>query len=66
MDVYAREELRHGRSCNPELVTQIRSSGRLEAHPEGFAPLDAANAVLVVSPLGARGDDRSHGYFSVD
>ena len=47
MDLYAREELRHGQSRNPEFVTLIRSIDRAWAHPEGFAPLDAAPVTWV-------------------
>ncbi len=47
MDLYAREELRHGLSRNPEFVTLIRSIDRAWAHPEGFAPLDAAPVTWV-------------------
>lgn len=47
MDLYAREELRHGQSRNPEFTTLIRSIDRPWAHPEGFAPLDAAPVTWV-------------------
>ena len=47
MDLYAREELRHGLSRNPEFTTLIRSIDRPWAHPEGFAPLDAAPVTWV-------------------
>jgi alpha-glucosidase (family GH31 glycosyl hydrolase) len=42
MDRYAREEYRHGLAHNPEFVTLIRAVDTPYAHPEGFAPLDAA------------------------
>ena len=42
MNLYYREEYRHGLSQNPEFITMARSIDRLYAHPEGFAPLDAA------------------------
>lgn len=41
MDYYYREEYRHGLSQNPEFITLVRSFDRW-AHPEGFAPYDAA------------------------
>ena len=47
MDLYAREELRHGQTRNPEFTTLIRSIDRPWAHPEGFAPLDAAPVTWV-------------------
>jgi len=47
MDLYAREELRHGQSRNPDFTTLIRSIDRPWAHPEGFAPLDAAPVTWV-------------------
>ena len=47
MDHYAREELRHGQSRNPEFATLIRSMDRPWSHPEGFAPLDAAPVTWV-------------------
>lgn len=42
MDLYAREEYRHGLERNPEFVTLIRAIDTPYVHPEGFAPLDAA------------------------
>ena len=47
MDDYAREELRHGQSRNPEFATLIRSLDGPWSHPEGFAPLDAAPVTWV-------------------
>lgn len=47
MDLYAREELKHGLSRNPEFITLIRSIDRAWAHPEGFAPFDAAPVTWV-------------------
>jgi len=53
MDLYYREEYRHGLSKNPEFVTMSRSldSPTPWAHPEGFAPLDA-------SPVNWVGDNK--------
>lgn len=42
MDLYARNEYRHGLSQNPEFITLIRALDTPYIHPEGFAPLDAA------------------------
>lgn len=42
MNNFYRNEYQFGRSVNPEFVTLSRSVDRLWAHPEGFAPLDAA------------------------
>jgi len=47
MDLYYREEYQHGKSINPEFVTLARSIDRPFAHPEGFAPLDAAPVTWV-------------------
>jgi alpha-D-xyloside xylohydrolase len=47
MDLYARVELQHGLSRNPEFVTLIRAKDRPWTHPEGFAPLDAAPVTWV-------------------
>ncbi len=42
MDQYYREEYKHGLTQNSEFVTLTRSFDRKYAHPEGFAPFDAA------------------------
>jgi len=42
MDLYYREEYRHGLDSNPEFITLVRSYDRLWTHPEGFAPREAA------------------------
>lgn len=47
MDHYARDEYAHGLSRNPEFVTLIRALDGPWAHPEGFAPLDAAPVTWV-------------------
>jgi alpha-glucosidase (family GH31 glycosyl hydrolase) len=47
MDLYYREEYQHGLSINPEFITLARSIDRPYAHPEGFAPLDAAPVTWV-------------------
>lgn len=47
MDLYYREEYQHGKSINPEFVTLARSIDRPFAHPEGFAPFDAAPVTWV-------------------
>lgn len=47
MDLYARTEYRHGLTHNPEFVTLIRAVDTPYAHPEGFAPLDAAPVTWV-------------------
>jgi len=41
MDLYYREEYKHGLKQNPEFVTLSRSIDR-GYHPEGFAPIDAS------------------------
>ncbi len=41
MDLYYREEYKHGLLQNPEFVTLSRSIDR-DFHPEGFAPVDAS------------------------
>ncbi|ODS85880.1 MAG: glycoside hydrolase [Cytophagaceae bacterium SCN 52-12] len=46
MDLYYREELKHGRSVNPEFITLSRAMDR-GFHPEGFAPVDAAPVTWV-------------------
>lgn len=46
MDRYYRDEYRHGLSQNPEFITLARSYDGL-AHPEGFAPFDAAPVTWV-------------------
>jgi len=47
MDLYYREEYEHGKKLNPEFITLARSIDRPYAHPEGFAPLDAAPVTWV-------------------
>lgn len=47
MDHYARDEYAHGLSRNPEFITLIRAMDGQWAHPEGFAPLDAAPVTWV-------------------
>ena len=47
MDLYAREEYRHGLSRNPEFAILIRSLDGRWSHPEGFSPLDAASVTWV-------------------
>ena len=47
MDLYYREEYRNGLRHNPEFVTLARSIDIPWAHPEGFAPLDAAPVTWV-------------------
>jgi alpha-D-xyloside xylohydrolase len=47
MDLYYREEYKYGQSRNPEFVTLSRSVDRPYAHPEGFAPFDAAPVTWV-------------------
>ena len=42
MDMYYREEYKHGLSQNPEFITLSRPIDRKKLHPEGFAPFDAA------------------------
>lgn len=53
MDLYYREEYKHGLEKNPEFITLARAldSPLPWAHPEGFAPLDA-------SPVNWVGDNR--------
>ena len=46
MDLYYREEYRHGLTRNPEFITLARALDRY-AHPEGFAPFDAAPVTWV-------------------
>ena len=46
MDLYYREELKHGQSVNPEFITLSRAMDR-NFHPEGFAPIDAAPVTWV-------------------
>ena len=46
MDLYYREEYKHGLSQDPEFVTLSRSMDR-SFHPEGFAPIDAAPVTWV-------------------
>ena len=46
MDRFYRDEYRHGLSQNPEFITLARSLDRY-AHPEGFAPFDAAPVTWV-------------------
>lgn len=47
MDLYYRQEYLHGKSINPEFITLARSIDMPWAHPEGFAPLDAAPVTWV-------------------
>lgn len=47
MDHYARDEYQHGLTRNPEFATLIRAKNGRWAHPEGFAPLDAAPVTWV-------------------
>jgi alpha-D-xyloside xylohydrolase len=47
MDHYARDEYQHGLTQNPEFATLIRARNGRWAHPEGFAPLDAAPVTWV-------------------
>ncbi|MDW8310414.1 MAG: glycoside hydrolase family 31 protein, partial [Verrucomicrobiales bacterium] len=48
MDLYARREYAHGRSRNPDFIVLVRALDVLRwAHPEGFAPLDAAPVTWV-------------------
>ena len=42
MDLYSRVEYQHGLKHNPEFITLVRAYDTPYAHPEGFAPLDAA------------------------
>ncbi len=47
MDLYYREEFRHGVQRNPEFVTLARALDGDYIHPEGFAPIDAAPVTWV-------------------
>ncbi len=47
MDRYYREEYRYGKSQNPDFVTLARAVDTRWAHPEGFAPIDAAPVTWV-------------------
>jgi len=47
MDHYYRDEYYYGLTQNPEFVTLARSIDMPWAHPEGFAPLDAAPVTWV-------------------
>ena len=47
MDLYYREEYRYGKKQNPEFVTLSRAIDTPWAHPEGFAPIDAAPVTWV-------------------
>jgi alpha-glucosidase (family GH31 glycosyl hydrolase) len=50
MDLYAREEYRHGLTKNPEFIVLVRAIDNRYyplSHPEGFAPLDAAPVTWV-------------------
>lgn len=48
MDLYARREYAHGLGRNPEFIILIRALDvRRWAHPEGYAPLDAAPVTWV-------------------
>ncbi|MEN8137623.1 MAG: TIM-barrel domain-containing protein [Bacteroidota bacterium] len=42
MDLYYREEYKHGLTQNPEFVTLSRAIDGLYAHPEGFSPFDSS------------------------
>jgi alpha-glucosidase (family GH31 glycosyl hydrolase) len=59
MDLYNREEYRHGLSRNPEFIVLTRAIDNRYfplSHPEGFAPLDAAPVTWV--------GDRTHEWSS--
>lgn len=59
MDLYAREEYRHGLTRNPEFIVLTRAIDDRYfplSHPEGFAPLDAAPVTWV--------GDRTHEWSS--
>lgn len=59
MDLYNREEYRHGLSRNPEFILLTRAIDNRYfplSHPEGFAPLDAAPVTWV--------GDRTHEWAS--
>ena len=47
MDQYYRQEYFHGLTQNPEFITLARSIDMPWAHPEGFAPFDAAPVTWV-------------------
>ena len=47
MDRYYREEYRYGKKKNPDFVTLARAIDTPWAHPEGFAPIDAAPVTWV-------------------
>ena len=60
MDLYSREEYRHGLKWNPEFVVMTRAVDDRYwplHHPEGYAPLDAAPVTWV--------GDRTHEWSSV-
>jgi alpha-D-xyloside xylohydrolase len=56
MDLYAREEYRHGLEHNPDFVVLTRAYDTPYAHPEGFAPHDAAPVTWI--------GDRHHAWAS--
>lgn len=59
MDLYAREEYQHGLTRNPEFIVLTRAVDNRYfpfAHPEGFAPIDAAPVTWV--------GDRTHEWSS--
>jgi alpha-glucosidase (family GH31 glycosyl hydrolase) len=61
MDLYPREEYRHGLTQNPEFVVLTRAIDDRYfplSHPEGFAPFDAAPVTWV--------GDRTHEWSSMD
>lgn len=47
VDLYYREEYRHGLTQNPEFITLARAVDRPYIHPEGYAPLDSAPVTWV-------------------
>ena len=47
MDHYARDELHHGLTQNPEFVIMVRALDQPWSHPEGFSPLEAATVTWV-------------------
>ncbi|MEN8186324.1 MAG: TIM-barrel domain-containing protein [Bacteroidota bacterium] len=51
MDLYYREEYKHGLTQNPKFITLSRAIDKEYAHPEGFSPFDA-------SPVNWVGDQR--------
>ena len=68
MDMYYREEYRHGLTQNPEFVSLSRAMDGEYAHPEGFSPFDASPVNWVgdqkhtwqsggETEMGAGGDD---------